>query len=291
MVNSNLPTVNVRSRPRATTDGGLNTGGEPVVYRRQRLAQIPTVRMTHTTTNAPGAGAAPAALSLPARVFGVLFSPRATYADVTARPHCLGMLIVLIAIGASATFGFLSTEVGRQAMLDRQIATLESFGRPVTDEMYLGMERGMNIARVTGPAAQAVFAPLMAAIVAGLLFAIFNAIMGGNATFRQVYAIVVHSGVITTLSSLFVLPLAYAQGSMSGATNLRVFFPFLDEASFLSRFLGSIDLFLLWWLISLAIGLGVLYRRKTAPIANGLIGAYVVIGLIIAAVKTALSGA
>jgi hypothetical protein len=230
-------------------------------------------------------------MNLPARVVGVLFSPRATYADVAARPHFIGMLVVLIVIGASATFAFLSTEVGRQAMLDRQIATIESFGRPVTDEMYAGMERGIGMARITGPLAQAVFAPLMAALVAGLLFAIFNAIMGGNATFKQIYAIVVHSGVITTFSSLFVLPLAYVQGSMTGATNLGVFFPFLDEASFPARFLGAIDLFLIWWLISLAIGLGVLYRRKTAPIANGLLGAYVVIGLVIAAVKTALSGA
>ena len=59
----------------------------------------------------------------------------------------------------------------------------------------------------------------------------------------------------------------------------------------MARMLGSIDLFLIWWIISLAIGLGVLYRKRTGPIATTLLVIYVTIGLVIAAVKTALSGA
>jgi FtsH-binding integral membrane protein len=70
-----------------------------------------------------------------------------------------------------------------------------------------------------------------------------------------------------------------------------VFFPFLDDNTFPARLLGSIDLFLVWWFISLAIGLGVLYRKRTGPIATTLLVVYASIGLIIAAVKTATSGA
>jgi hypothetical protein len=56
----------------------------------------------------------------------------------------------------------------------------------------------------------------------------------------------------------------------------------LEETSFVAVMLRSIDLFLLWWMVSLAIGLGVLYRRRTGPIATTLIGIYVVIALLIA---------
>ena len=128
-------------------------------------------------------------------------------------------------------------------------------------------------------------------IIAGLAFAVFNAALGGDATFKQVFAIVVHSGVIITVQQLFALPLAYARESLSSATNLAVFFPFLDEDTFVARMLGSIDLFLIWWSVSLAIGLGVLYRKRTGPIATTLLVIYVTIGLVIAAVKTALAGA
>ena len=40
-----------------------------------------------------------------------------------------------------------------------------------------------------------------------------------------------------------------------------------------------IDLFIVWWVIVLAIGLGVLYRRRTQPIAITLFGVYTVIAL------------
>jgi hypothetical protein len=127
-------------------------------------------------------------------------------------------------------------------------------------------------------------------IVAGLAFAVFTALLGGDATFRQVFAVVAHSGVVLAALSLFTTPLAYARESVSGATNLGVFLPFLDERSFAARMLGAIDLSYIWWMINLAIGLGVLYRKRTAPIATSLLVIYASIGLIIAVIKTVMSG-
>ncbi len=114
--------------------------------------------------------------------------------------------------------------------------------------------------------------------------------MGGDATFKQTFAIVAHSGVILAVLSLFTTPLAYVRESLSSATNLAVFLPFLDEASFLARLLGSIDLIYIWWMVSLSIGLGVLNKKRTGPIAISLLLFYIAIGVIIAAIKTARSG-
>ncbi len=58
----------------------------------------------------------------------------------------------------------------------------------------------------------------------------------------------------------------------------------------MARLLGSIELIYIWWMVSLSIGLGVLYRKRTGPIAISLLLIYVAIGVIIAAVKTARSG-
>jgi hypothetical protein len=46
--------------------------------------------------------------------------------------------------------------------------------------------------------------------------------------------------------------------------------------------LRSIDMFLLWWMVVLAIGLGVLYKRRTGPIATTFIGLYAIIAVLIA---------
>jgi hypothetical protein len=91
-------------------------------------------------------------------------------------------------------------------------------------------------------------------------------LMGGTGTFKQVYAILAHSGAIFALSVLFAMPLSYATHRMAGA-NLGVFVPMLEETTFLARFLGAIDLFVVWWSINVAIGVGVLFKRKTAGIA------------------------
>jgi hypothetical protein len=100
----------------------------------------------------------------------------------------------------------------------------------------------------------------------------------------------VFSNVIAALALLFMLPLNYAREAMSSPTNLSVFLPMLDQAGFAARFLGAIDLFRIWWILNLSIGLGVLYKRKTAPIAWSLLGVYVVIALAVAAAMTAASG-
>lgn len=248
--------------------------------------------MTTTAATEPvGTPAGPPVSNVPARMLGVVFSPRATYAAVAARPRALGVLVAIVLIGGSAIFAFLSTEVGRTAMLDQQVESMRAFGFNVTDQMIDRFEQSAGRQRILAPLGQAVFLPLAAAVIAGIAVAVFNAIMGGDAAYRQVLAVVAHSGVIIMLQQLFNLPLAYAREKMSGTTNLAVFAPFLDDTSFPARLLGAIDLFIIWWLISLAIGLGVLYRKRTAPIATTLILIYVAIGVAIAAIKTAVSGA
>ena len=107
----------------------------------------------------------------------------------------------------------------------------------------------------------------------------------------KTFAVVCHSGVVLAALSVFTTPLAYVRESLSSATNLGVFLPFLDESSFLARMLGSIDLIFIWWMLSLAIGLAVLYKKRTAPVAWSLLAIYGIIVLIIAGVRAALSGA
>jgi hypothetical protein len=246
------------------------------------VSQATTPESAQTTSTAD---------SLPARIVGVFTSPRATFAGIAARPRWFGVLAFVAGVGAIATFVFLSTSVGKQAMFDQQVRMLESFGVKLNDAAYERMEAGLERAPYTGAISQVIALPVTALIIAGLALGVFNAILGGDATFKQAFATVAHSGVVITLAQLFGLPLGYARETMSSATSLEVFLPFLDENSFLGRFFASIDLFQIWWIVILAIGFGVLYRKRTGPIATTMMLVYVTIALIIAAIRSALSGA
>src|SRR5262249_18287659 len=125
-------------------------------------------------------------------------------------------------------------------------------------------------------------APIAQLILAGILFAIFNAGLGGEARFKQVWAILAHAGVIFALSSVFSGTMNYFRGSIDSMGNLGSLVPMLPEKSFVANFLGAIDVFIIWWLIVVAIGLAVLYRRRTQPIAITLMSVYGVIAIAIA---------
>jgi hypothetical protein len=242
--------------------------------------------MTNTST-ASGI-AAPAGLL--SRFIGIITAPKDTFQGVVARPRWFGMLALTTLILIVCTAGPMFTEWGRQAALDQQVQTLESFGQTIDDETYAGMERRMSFAAYTTGLGILIFSPFMALVISAILFAIFNAALGGNASFKQLFSIVVHAGVISALSALFSAPLNYARGSMSSSTNLAVLLPMLDEQSFLAGFLGAIDLFIIWYVLVLAIGLGVLFKRPTGRIAIGLFIVYAVIAVGIALVKSSFGG-
>jgi hypothetical protein len=117
---------------------------------------------------------------------------------------------------------------------------------------------------------------------------VFNAIMGGTATFKQALGVVAHGQMIPALGALLAAPVQYVQGTwtQAGPFNLGVLLPMLEPGGFLATFLGSIGFFTLWQLVVTAIGLGILYGRRTAPIAIGLTVAYLII---VAAVAVSLN--
>jgi len=234
--------------------------------------------------------APPAPKSLVARFIGIVTAPRETFEAVVTHPRWLGMLLLTTAIVTAGAVLPITTEAGRQATLDMQVRQMESFGMTINDEMYAQMEKRSGMAPYTTAGGVLAMSPIVTLIISGILFAVFNAALGGTSSFKQLYAVVVHAGVISAVGQMFTGPLNYLRGTMASATNLSVLLPMLDEGSFLARLAGMVDLFVIWWLIVLAIGLGVLYRRKTQPVAITLFAVYAAIALVSAGVMSRLGG-
>ena len=249
------------------------------------------------TTPQTVAGTAPAPKSLVARFIGVLTSPRDTFTSVVAHPKWFGMLAVTALIVALFTALPLTTEAGRQATLDMQIESMKSMGFQVNDQMYEAMEKGKARMPYTTGISVLVIAPIMAVIIAGILFAVFNAAMGGEASFKQVLAVVVHAGAFTcgvvfALSSALLGSINYVRGTaLTSVANLGAALPMLEERSFLASLLGAVDVFMIWYMLVLAIGLGVLYKRRTQPIALTFLSVYAVIAIAVAFFKSRAGGA
>ena len=92
-------------------------------------------------------------------------------------------------------------------------------------------------------------------IFAGILLGIFNAVLGGDATFKQVFAIVAHSTLIGALQNAFSRPLDYVRETSRARRSLSVLLRFIEEKSFLGAPDGMLDLFQV---------LGRFFRRPSA---------------------------
>ena len=77
--------------------------------------------------------------------------------------------------------------------------------------------------------------PVFTALIAGVLFGVFSGALGGQATYKQVFAILAHTSVLNILQALVITPLNYVRGTLSSATSIGVFFPMLEEGSFLAN--------------------------------------------------------
>lgn len=231
--------------------------------------------MTSTATDGPPLP------GLLARAIGVITSPGETFAHVVRTPKVAGMLALVGLVFALSSGLPQFTERGRAAALEMQVASAERMGITVTDEMYADMATRSQ-SPTTGYitlVSTFIFMPFGAVLITAVLWAVFNTVLGGTATFKHVMAVVVHSWVISALSAAIAAPIMYARGqlSTSGIANLGALLPMLDDTSFVARVLGGIDLFMIWWLVVLAIGLATLYKRTTGGVATGLLVTYLVI--------------
>ena len=228
-------------------------------------------------------------LSLLARVTGVVFRPRSTFAAVVMRPRAAGLLIILTAASCAATGGLLATDVGQVALVDQWERTALAFGRPVDDARYAEMQ---NLSRYGVPYAAAVAAvriPVAATAIASLFYGVFAA-RGRRATFTQALAVTAHAGVILVLRDMVAAPLNYVRESLASPITLSQLFGVFDEASPLARFFALVDVFVLWWVVVLAIGVAVLYRTRIRFAVATLIGAYVGIAVVLAGTMAVLGG-
>ncbi len=198
----------------------------------------------------------------------MLRSPRRTLADAIQQPRSLQLAFMIVLISAACSVGFLMTRVGRLAALDQQVRQLESLGVLVTDRVYSDVRAWERYRPLISAATILIGWPLIWAVAAGVVRAIGKvrlkpdtAPAGVAPTFAQVFTVLVHA-------------VNYLRESIGGATSLGVIVPGLGDGTFAARLFGAIDIFVLWWVALVAIGLSMLYQARPMSIARWLLGAY-----------------
>jgi hypothetical protein len=215
-----------------------------------------------------------------ARAIGVLTSPKATFAAVVAHPKPAGILFLSALVIGLAQGAPQFTEKGRDMAVTMQVQQAEKFmGRELPPEAVDSMRARSAYGAYTTIAFSLIILPVFALLFGGIYWVVFNTILGGTSTFKQVLAVVAHSQVVGALGYVISAPIMYAQGVLSpgGPFNLGILAPMLDENSVVARVLAFTSVFVLWGLLTTGQGLGVLFKRSGLTIGIVLIVLYLAI--------------
>jgi hypothetical protein len=200
------------------------------------------------------------------------------------------MVMVLLAITAGGQALLFQTEVGQTALVDQWERTALAFGQSVDDARYAELQALSQRGSLFGVAMAVAVGPVLTMVLAGLIFLVFRPSAGRSVSFSQVLAVTAHASVILAIREVLSVPVSVMREATGGATSLGLWFPGLDTASFAGRFIGALDVFVLWWVVLMAIGVGVLYRREARRLAAAFLGVYGGVALLIAITMTALGG-
>ena len=216
-------------------------------------------------------------------------SPRATLNSVVVSPRSIDLAILIVCHRRVCSAGFLMTRVGQLAALDQQVRQLESFGAVIDDDTYAELRRWVPYRPAISAALILIGWPVLWVALAAILKSVGNRFSRRQATFAQVLAVVVHASAVFAVRSMIAAPVNYARESIGGATSLSLLMPAFGESTFPARLLGAVDIFVLWWVVLVAMGLGILYETRALSVARWLLCAYTA-GAVVLAITQALRG-
>jgi len=229
-------------------------------------------------------------LSTAGRIIGILRRPRSTFEAAVSAPRWAGLLLLLFVVYFGVSAGLFSTGVGQQALVDQWENTAIAFGQPVDDARYAEWQSQSEQAMPYAALTAAATGPGAALLLATVLFGWFTLLRGGRASFAQVLTVVACASVILMLRYLVAGPFQYARESLASPTTLGLVFRVMDQGSPAARFVALIDVFVVWWLVVLSIGMSVLYKLRTRNLLLQFLAVYVGIALVLTATMAALGG-
>src|SRR5687768_10076388 len=221
------------------------------------------------------------------RVTGVVVHPRATMGEVVRHPAFITTWVVVLLVVAVCGGLLLSTPIGQQALVDERVRVTEAMGGRVDDATYARLQNDPPVSIYVTSGGRLLLTPPVTMAVAVGVMALARRV-GRRVTFVTALAIAVHATVVLALQQLIATPLHYAHESLTNPTNLAGMLGVFDEGSWPARLFGAIDVFGLWWLWLLSLGLAAATGRPARQYIWKLLAVYIGVAAIVAAVFVVL---
>ena len=124
--------------------------------------------------------------------------------------------------------------------------------------------------------------PITLLVAAGLM--VLARIDGATVAPKTALAVAVHASVVLALQQIVATPAHYLYESLTSPTNVAGILRVFDEGTWPARVFGTIDVFGVWWIWLLSVGLAAATGRSARRYLWRLSGVYVGVAALVAAV-------
>lgn len=199
-------------------------------------------------------------------------------------------LLILAVVGVIAYLPIqnLSAEYG----YDKTVNFLENSDR-ISDEAKAEAiqkaEESLDKPQVGGYITAFIQTPIRVLFMALIALIIGNTFMGGGAKFGQMLNITAWAYMVNILESIIKVPLMLKKWTIEVYTGLGVL-GIGEEGSFIYAFLNGFDLFAFWRIVLIAIGMGIIYSKKTKPYLIALLIFWVLMITVLAGIQSIIGG-
>ncbi len=193
------------------------------------------------------------------KVFNLFFEPRKVFQSLNLKPTWIVPYIIV----ALLSIGFFYYTY--PYIMDQQVQRIENNDRIPQQAKGEIIEKLKEQSHP--PLWQLGIAPagtlVTFVIIAAVLFFVFNVLLGGDSSYRRVFSLYCYSSLVAIPSMIVKFPLIMAKGNMNVQTSPALVLSPDSQGSFLYSVLSSFDVFTIWQVILLSIGLGVMYKFST----------------------------
>lgn len=194
------------------------------------------------------------------RIAGIFFEPGKTFDDIARRPTWVVPMVLLIA-AVLLLMALFAQHVGWERMIRHQYETNPRLMQMPADQRERAMQMQIRFSGVGGYAGVLLGIPIVDLVWAAVLLGIVKGMMGAPVRYKQVFSVVAWAalpGVISTILTIVVMflrnpddfnlqnPLVFNPGAMMDP---------LTSSKFVYALASSLDLFTIWCLVLIGVGL------------------------------------
>jgi Yip1-like protein len=219
------------------------------------------------TTPIPASEASAAANISPlGRIFGVLFSPKSTFEDIVRKPSWLLPVVISTILGLMVSIS-INQRINWRDFMSQQIDKNPQAAQLSADQKQQRIEAGAKFAPISTYVFGTLGPVLVALIIALVMWGAYSLLGGISTNFGTAFGITAHAFLTGLVSSpLFILilylkPYGTADLDNPVAANIAALLP-EDSSKWLFALCKSIDIFVFWTLILLAIGFAAVNPKK-----------------------------